>query len=395
MAFELSEENRIAWPIPTHLGVLANPEPVGWKASNDAEALAVWLAEHGSGSEHTQSAYRREIERFLLWLADQRMTVSDAMREDYHNYAKFLQAPGREWIASKRYRRTDPRWRPFIGPLSATAARQSLQILHSAIAYLQETGWLKANPMPSPKRLVVTPETDRQQMVENRQIPEYLFEDLEFFVANTLPLKDTHRDRYKRARLEVIVALAGLLGGRSADMTAGFLSDFSVRNVQGRSNWVWHIPDGKGRKAATLPVPDKVMRKISHLRLTLGMTRDAMPGETPCPIIVNAGGIPLDRYPDIDRLKGLDRSSLYRIVRALFSQFSKWLRAEGRGTDAMLMDRASTHYLRHTAIKRVTRTSKDLLLAQRFARHSNINTTAIYGKSTLEELGDWYTEQGW
>jgi site-specific recombinase XerD len=397
MGHEIALGEAHSWPIPTHLGVLANPDPVGWQASSDVEALAIWLAEHGSGSEHTASSYKREIERFLLWLADQGMTVSDAMREDYHRYAKFLlkPKPASKWVSKKRHKRSHAQWKPFNGPLSPSTARQSLQILYSAISYLKETGWLKTNPMPSPKRLVSVIEVDRKQQVEHRQIPEYLFDDLEKFVLNTLPFSDSQRDRYKRARYDVAVALAGLIGARSADMTEGFLSDFSVKQSNGKTTWLWHIPEGKGRKSASLPVPDKVMSKISHLRLTLGMTREPEPGEKPCPILANAGSVPLNQYPDVDRLKGLNRSSFYRLMRELFTKFAVWLRAQGRRNDARLMEQASTHWLRHTAVKRITSSTNNLVMAQKLARHANINTTAIYAKSTIEELYDWYQTQGW
>jgi site-specific recombinase XerD len=69
------------------------------------------------------------------------------------------------------------------------------------------------------------------------------------------------------------------------------------------------------------------------------------------------------------------------------------LKTEGRTTDAIVVKRASTHWLRHTAIKKITKDSGDLLLAQQLGRHSNINTTAIYGKSTLKDLSDWFRSQ--
>lgn len=44
------------------------------------------------------------------------------------------------------------------------------------------------------------------------------------------------------------------------------------------------------------------------------------------------------------------------------------------------------HALRHTAITNVYRASKDLFLAQRFARHASPLTTVIYTHVSDEEL---------
>ena len=44
------------------------------------------------------------------------------------------------------------------------------------------------------------------------------------------------------------------------------------------------------------------------------------------------------------------------------------------------------HHLRHTAITNVYRATKDLFLAQRFARHANPITTVIYTHPSDEEL---------
>jgi integrase len=44
------------------------------------------------------------------------------------------------------------------------------------------------------------------------------------------------------------------------------------------------------------------------------------------------------------------------------------------------------HALRHTAITNVYRASRDLFLAQRFARHASPLTTVIYTHATDEDL---------
>lgn len=66
-----------------------------------------------------------------------------------------------------------------------------------------------------------------------------------------------------------------------------------------------------------------------------------------------------------------------RTVRLMFH---KWQKAAGFDT------LYNFHTLRHTAITNVRRTSKDIRIAQKFARHVNIGTTVRYEHASDEEV---------
>ena len=51
-----------------------------------------------------------------------------------------------------------------------------------------------------------------------------------------------------------------------------------------------------------------------------------------------------------------------------------------------LDQRHTFHRVRHTAVHQVYRSTRDLLLTQRFARHSSLLVTAIYLHPTDEDL---------
>ncbi len=53
---------------------------------------------------------------------------------------------------------------------------------------------------------------------------------------------------------------------------------------------------------------------------------------------------------------------------------------------AGLDQRHTFHRLRHTAVNQVYRQTKDILLTQRFARHSSVLVTSIYLHPTDEDL---------
>lgn len=384
--------------VPAHEGPLRAANPVGWNAQTDVEAVAVWMAEKASGSTNTAMAYRKEVERFLFWLADKGMAISDATREDYLLYARFLlnPKPRTQWISDKRYKRDDPMWRPFQGPLTPSSAKQSLTIIKSLVSYLHQKGWLSANPMPDPKNLVSAPAQERADQISERQIPPALMDRFVSFCSEwpeRIPEPEgaperikERRDRLIRARLQVIVALTGTLAARSSDLINGQLNHFRPAPADSSVAWAWHIPSGKGNKVATLPVPEDVMSKISNLRVLLGLTSTPQPGEAPYPIVPDLRSLTAEERPDLSAMQSTSRSWLYKHMKSVFREFSETLRREGMGAEAALMNQASLHWLRHTAIKKITTDTGSLTLAQKLARHSNVNTTADYAKATMNEL---------
>jgi hypothetical protein len=82
-------------------------------ARNDLEAVNAWLLRYGE-KVHTQRSYRKEVERFLIWCAQElKKPLSSVNAPDCQAYREFLRAVPAAWIASDSWPRTDPRWRAF------------------------------------------------------------------------------------------------------------------------------------------------------------------------------------------------------------------------------------------------------------------------------------------
>ena len=395
LPWETPEEFRT---VPGHAGQLRVPDPIGWTADNDVEAVAVWLAEKASASTHTANAYRKEAERFVFWLGDQGLTLSDARREHYLLYARFLRnpQPTEQWCSGIRVKRSDPRWRPFEGPLSPGTARQSLTVLKSLISYLHTKGWLAVNPMPDPRNLVSVAKQDRADQIAERQIPPRLLEELRQFAHNWTPetapegeSNNAHSQRRRRiikARLAVILELSSVLAARSSDLLNATMTDIRPAPANAGVDWVWHIPHGKGNKSGVLPLPKSIMTKISNLRIQLGLTALPSPGESRIPLI--PGLKTFKRNGHAEQLQPLSRAGLYQHIKSVLNEFARELeqREPSQSADATIIRRASTHWFRHSAIKAITLKTGSLTIAQKLARHANVSTTADYAKTTLSEL---------
>ena len=96
---------------------------------------------------HTQRAYWKEAQRFLLWLTIERhATLETLTAHDCSAYVVFMEAPEARWCGLRARGRADPAWRPFEGPLSPQMRSYAVNVLRSLCRFLVNEGTLRASP---------------------------------------------------------------------------------------------------------------------------------------------------------------------------------------------------------------------------------------------------------
>lgn len=348
-------------------------------AASDAEAVVAWLAEYRA-SPHTQRAYRREVERLLLWLDDPRcqgrgLSLGSLRRQHLDAFEAFLgdPRPAERWIGPTRPR-GDSRWRPFRGPLSPASRRQSLVILQGMFAWLVEAGWVSHNPF----RLM----RDKRRRLDNRsgRIERYLERPLWDWLWQWLnaPLDETTtpRQRFETQRRLFVFGFAYLLAPRLGEMAAARMNDFTLR--EGR--WWWRVV-GKGGKLASIPVPPDMCQLLRAWREQLGLSgMPAMDEATPL-------------LRGLDGQRGIGDNQLYRVIRETFHQAAVALEAaQGHGArgEVASLQRATPHWLRHTALTHQAQAGIELRYLAETARHSRLDTTSRYLHAEDEQ---WHEQQ--
>ncbi|WP_163575756.1 tyrosine-type recombinase/integrase [Halomonas faecis] len=353
---------------------VASPGGPHITASSDAEAVAQWLAEYRD-SPRTQRAYRREVERLLLWLGEQGRELGSLRREDLDAFETFLSdpRPRHRWVGPPRPR-TSAEWRPFRGPLSAASRRQSLVILQGLFAWLREAGWVAHNPF----RLM----RDKRRRLDNRapRIERYLerplWEWLWAWLNAPIDEDASARVRFERSRRRFVFGFAYLLAPRISEMSAARMQDFHRR--EGR--WWWRVV-GKGDKVAAIPVPPDMLQLLESWRGTLGLSPLPAADEE-APLLRTLGG---------GRALGTNR--LYRLIRETFREAAAALETErgGEVTEAVARLRQATpHWLRHTALTHQAQAGVELRFLAATARHARFDTTARYLHAEDEE---WHRQQ--
>ncbi|MDY0977722.1 phage integrase family protein [Massilia sp. CFBP9012] len=141
------------FPLPGWLsgtdGVNRSPAICFISAHNDLEAINTYLNRF-MGQDHTERAYRKELERFILWCALVACKpMSSLLVNDCEAYKNFLRAPLPEFCGPHTVK-TSNRWKPSAdGPMSATSQKQAMLVRCEE----RSTGWSRCATWPEIREL--------------------------------------------------------------------------------------------------------------------------------------------------------------------------------------------------------------------------------------------------
>ena len=230
------------------------------KATNDYQAILTWIrSKHGLNAEqkaklkarrrqrdtgveqgmdwlqslsNTQRAYRKEAERFLLWaIVHKGKALSSMSNEDCIEYRDFLAdpQPRSRWCGERGRERWSPLWRPFEGPLSASAQRQAITILKNLYGFLVDQNYLMGNPWSA----VGVPRSPGPKVNAGRSLTVAQWQ---FVLQQLALLQDTSANRRLRFALRLLYAT----GLRLSEVVA----------AHRRRSAVGRVPGGRGRRRA-------------------------------------------------------------------------------------------------------------------------------------------------
>lgn len=324
------------------------------QADNDLEAVQSWLMEF-QNSDETFRSYRREAERLLLWCWHQQgKALSDLNRQDIADYQNFIKdpQPASFWCGARAARHSD-KWKPFQKGLSAASQKQTLTILKGLFNYLRDADYLRGNPLAlikSVKKDSPAKKTERYLELEDIQL-----------LFNQLPDGyDDQRSHDEWMRQHTLLYFLYYLAPRASEVAQCRMNDFFKR----RGRWWWKVL-GKGKKYAEVPVPDPLLKKITEYRRHLGLSELPEAGDD-SPFIRSVKGT-----------RGISPNMVYRLSKKMLEDAAEKVELENP-EQAWRLRTASTHWFRHTAITHLADQGVDLRLVSKTARHSKLETTAIY-----------------
>jgi site-specific recombinase XerD len=380
------------------------------KASNDYQAILAWLrSKHGLmpdqkahlkarrrqrdiGVEHgldwlqalsnTQRAYRKEAERFLLWAVMHKgKALSSMNNEDCTEYRDFLAdpQPHSRWCGDRGRERWSPLWRPFEGPLSASAQRHAVTILKNLYGFLVDQNYLMGNPWSA----VSVPRTAGPKVNAGRS---FSLAQWQFIEEQLTLLSATSANQRLTFGLHLLYAT----GLRLSEVVAATVDDLQWVEYPADANddepmegWLLRVI-GKGQKEREVPLPADVMSELTEYLVSRRLDADPQS-------IANQGACLLGKASDaaqrapalsngqaVDPHQGIAATTFYDQIKRFFDECAAVLRGQGDAKGAERFTKASTHWMRHSHASHAIAGGMPIEIAQQNLGHASLATTTVY-----------------
>jgi len=381
------------------------------KATDDYQAILAWLrSKHGLTPEqktalksrrrqpdigveqgldwlaalsHTQRAYRKEAERFLLWAVVHRgKALSSMTNEDCIEYRDFLAdpQPRSRWCGQRSRERWSPLWRPFEGPLSVSARRHAVTILKNLYGFLADQNYLMGNPWSA----VGVPKSSGPKVNAGRSLTVTQWR----FVRQQL---DTLPATSANARLAFGLNLLYATGLRLSEVVAAGVDDLQwveypadASDDEPIAGWMLRVV-GKGQRVREVPVPLDVVGELGDYLASRQLHPDpANIGNQGAHLLGKASDA-AERAPGlqqsaqrIDPREGIAASTFYDQIKAFFVDCASVLQVQGDAKGAARLAKASTHWMRHSHASHAIARGMPIEIAQQNLGHASLATTTVY-----------------
>lgn len=351
----------------------ADAERCHLAAQDDREAVLAWLAAKGPALgdsrrlTHTQLAYRKEAERFLLWITlERRCALSSATVEDCVAYRDFLLVPPRHWCGPRAIPRWQTGWRPLEGPLSPRSCAYALSVLGNLFGFLVHQGYLVGNPwraVAPPRRLPRGPDIGRGLTAAQWACVREALGCLPAGLASQ--------------RLQVALSLLHDTGLRLAELLAATTDDLRWESWAGnegaRTEGWWLSVSGKGGKLREVPVPPGWVDMLSDYLVARGYPKNVQ-RRSGVPLLGASRALGEATHIGKD---GVSASAFHRQLKRFLAQCAAQL-APTDPDGAGRLRRASAHWLRHTHVTHALDVGVPVEIVQQNVGHASLDTTTQY-----------------
>jgi site-specific recombinase XerD len=337
------------------------------EAQTDAEIAREFIG-NGELSPKSIANSQKELFRFLSWCREEaKKNLSQLNVADLNAYKEFLRNPPPDWISTTKWPRSDPRYRPFSGPLSDPSRRQAMIAVKGLLAFAEQTGYLRRNPAAL-VRNVRTPIASR---ITRYLTPEAIALAVDT-VARRVPDSPAALRRRERDRF-MLIAFAHT-GARLNELVS---ANMGAIYSEGRDRW-WLDVMGKGNKPRRLPVTTEMLEAFRRYRAAFDLPPQAARADR-MPLVLSSRSRAVTRLTD---------EAASEAIKGVFAEAAQAAARAGQDDIAASLRHASAHWLRHSMLTNHANNGVQLKTLQDTAGHANIATTAGYLHKTDNERHD-------
>ncbi len=351
-------------------------------ATDDVQAVNAWLSRYEE-KPATLRSYRKEVARFMLWCSKElRKPMSSVTAPDCQAYRAFLQAVPITWINRVQVAMTDPQWRGFRGQPGPSSQKQALVILQTMYAGLVDAGYMVANPM--------------RQLMKSFDLPPSKLDIKRSFTeaewTHVLRCLDEKMVGPERVRLKCILELLVTSGIRLDELASARHGNMRVEALPDLpQSWVLTVT-GKRNKTRDVPLNDEVVKLLATHGKEF-MDEDKQLASTDTLPLIRTLHASVARWgrADEDELtavalsqtpgQALSAAGIYAVLKRFFGHAAKT--AALAGLDPARFRKASTHWMRHTFVRRALVDGVPIEVVSELVGHASIDTTSIYSTQEL------------
>lgn len=350
------------------------------QAKNDLEAVEFYLSRYVD-QPHTLRAYRKELERFLLWaIVGRGKPLSSLLVDDCEAYKSFLINPSSAFTGSKAPR-FSTRWRPFqLKPMSAKSQRHAIRILRATFDYLVGVRYLSGNPWIAVKDPSVRKDINLLQV--HKALPSPLWKKLIAALERYAAGPGLSAVQYRIAL--AICLLMGDSGLRREEAATVKRHDL-IKSMFGENVYELRVT-GKGNKERLVPVSQRTMNALRAHWNDRSLDLMTSPADFPliAPVIIplhaqaqQRHALPASGY-HVNNVSRLLKTTLQLVFNDPLSDFNEEERQQLFSTTA--------HHLRHTFGTLSVADGMPIDVAQSILGHASPGTTAIYVQAKKQRI---------
>jgi site-specific recombinase XerD len=379
--------------IPSELngeqGSNRSPEPCRIDATHDLDAIKSWLSLKDDNAK-TYQAYKKELERLLLWAVLERgKPISSLNTDDCRAYIKFLKnltTAEQTWVTLEPANKNYGKWKPFYyrarksgqeqvtdSPdlpqqvLSPKSINYAKTVITSCMEWLVKQNYLKHNnfqDIPTIKFAQTKLQTNNRAFTLKQM--QLLFAYAQAQINPESPAFIANR------RILFILKFAFSTGLRIHELAAASFGDIECLEDEAGEHYFLRVV-GKHSKIRKTSLPLVFNQELQDYLKVRGLPSDFdfMPDQAPI--------IPSLR--DKTGRKHLTPAGIHKILAAFFEQMVNHLDADEQADKRLVskLCKASAHWLRHSYGSYL---ANDKQVPLPYIRdelgHANISTTSLY-----------------
>lgn len=347
-------------------------------ASCDSEAIRVFLDSYKRHSKHTQRAYKKEIAKFMLWIAvfnpglvRNRCAIPFVGIDDANAYIDFLVSPSP--VDEKILERFGFKKQPFSN-LTVSSRSLALSVLNRMYDALMHYTTPAGRPYcaRNPFHGIHVGQARQDDYIEKALTAEEW--EMVLDAIEQLP-KATDRElaHYHRARWVFQLLYRTFL--RREEACRLLMSDF----FHDGSGWLIRVL-GKGSKKAVIVATNRLMEEMAIYRRSLGLPETPLSSDKfPAVLPITGWKAGVEPPPE----KPLTNQVIYNLCVDVFRHAADVVRLRASKTPALeaaasRLSRATPHWMRHTGVSHAMENNVSPRYVQAQARHSSLKVTARY-----------------